>query len=103
MLPHQMQTVRQPLPQDFCTRHNHQPSGVHLTGERGFVWFLVWTAAGFLMSFSLVTGFSIGLLIVPFAAALLLWVARRAPHLPETAGFAVGIALTALLIVALNT
>ena len=75
----------------------------YLTGERGFVWFLVWTAAGFLMSFSLVTGFSIGLLIVPFAAALLLWVARRAPHLPETAGFAVGIALTALLIVALNT
>ena len=75
----------------------------HLAGERGFVWFLVWTAAGFLMSFSLVTGFSIGLLIVPFAAALLLWVARRAPHLPETAGFAVGIAVTAVLIVALNT
>jgi hypothetical protein len=74
----------------------------HLAGERGWFWFVVWTLAGFLMSFSLITGFSIGLLIVPFAGALLLWVARRAPHLPETAGFAVGIVLTAVLIVALN-
>ena len=55
------------------------------------------------MSFSLITGLSIGLLIVPFAGALLIWVARRAPHFPETAGFAVGIVLTAVLIVALNT
>jgi len=74
----------------------------HQAGGRGWVWFLVWIVAGFLMSFSLITGFSIGLFILPFAAAVLIWVARRAPHAREAAGFAVGIALTAVLIAALN-
>jgi hypothetical protein len=79
-----------------CWKRRHQAGG------RGRVWFLVWIVAGFLMSFSLITGFSIGLFILPFAAATLIWVARRAPHLREAAGFAVGIALTAALIAALN-
>jgi len=34
---------------------------------RGVWWFLAWAVAGFGMSFSFVTGFSIGLLILPFA------------------------------------
>jgi hypothetical protein len=54
------------------------------------------------MSFSLVTGFSIGLLLLPFAAAALIWVATRSPHLVEASGFVLGIAATALLIVGIN-
>jgi hypothetical protein len=77
-------------------RHRHE------TGGRGSWWFLVWIVAGFLMSFSLVTGFSIGLFVLPFAAAVLIWVARRAPHLPEAVGFVGGIAATVLLVVAIN-
>jgi hypothetical protein len=71
-------------------------------GGRGWEWFLVWIMAGFLMSFSLITGFSIGLFILPLAAATLIWVARRSPHLREASGFAVGIAATAVLVAALN-
>ena len=64
--------------------------------------FVVWVVAGFLTSFSLATGLSIGLLILPFAALVLLWVARRAPRYPEASGFVVGIGMTALLIASLN-
>ena len=67
-------------------------------GGHGPVWFLLWTAAGFLMSFSLATGFSIGLLILPFAAISLLWVARRSPYYLEASGFLAGIGATAVLI-----
>lgn len=71
-------------------------------GGRGWRWSLAWIVAGFLMSFSLVTGFSIGLLILPVAAAALIWVASRSPHLPEAAGFVAGVGTTAVLIAALN-
>jgi hypothetical protein len=66
------------------------------------VWFLAWTAAGFLTSFSLITGLSIGLLVLPIAAAILIWVARRSPHLLEASGLAAGIGATALLVAILN-
>ena len=72
-------------------------------GGRGWLWFLAWAVAGFLMSFSLITGFSVGLFILPPAAAALLWVATRAPHAREATGFAAGIGVTALLIAALKT
>jgi hypothetical protein len=71
-------------------------------GGRGWEWFLVWIMAGFLMSFSLITGFSIGPLILPLAAVSLIWVARCSPHLSEASGFVAGIALTAVLIAAIN-
>jgi hypothetical protein len=67
-------------------------------GGRGLFWGAAWAAAGFLMSFSLVTGLSIGLFVLPFAAVLLLWVARRAPHLVEASGFLCGVAATAVLV-----
>jgi len=73
-----------------------------VAGGRGGQWFSAWLLAGFLMSFSLVTGFSIGLLILPLAAAALIWVATRSPHLVEASGFVLGIAATALLIVGIN-
>jgi hypothetical protein len=71
-------------------------------GGRGWLWFLAWNLAGFLMSFSLITGFSIGLFILPLAAATLLWVSWSAPHLREASGFAAGIGETGLLIFALS-
>jgi len=71
-------------------------------GGRGWLWFLAWIVAGFLMSFSLITGFSIGLFILPFAAAALIWVARRSPHLFPASGFVAGIGATALLVAAIN-
>jgi hypothetical protein len=49
-------------------------------------------------SFSLVTGFSIGLLLLPFAALVLLWAAWRSPHLLEALGFVGGIPVTAALL-----
>jgi hypothetical protein len=71
-------------------------------GGRGGPWFTAWLVAGFLMSFSLITGLSIGLFILPIAAAVLIWVATRSPHLVEASGFVLGIAATALLIVGVN-
>jgi hypothetical protein len=77
-------------------RHRGAPGG------HGGPWFAAWLLAGFLMSFSLVTGFSIGLLMLPVAAAALISVATRSPHLVEASGFVLGIAATALLIVGIN-
>lgn len=71
-------------------------------GHRGWRWFSGWLAAGFLISFSLATGLSIGLVVLPLAAITLLTAAAQAPHLREASGFVVGVAATALLIVALN-
>jgi hypothetical protein len=50
------------------------------------------------MSFTLVTGFSIGLFVLPFAVAVLLVAARRAPHLAESVGFLSGVGGTLLAI-----
>ena len=69
-------------------------------GGQGWPWFLAWALAGFLMSFSFVTGLSIGLFILPLAALALIWVARRSPHLREATGFLLGIVPTAALVAA---
>ncbi len=71
-------------------------------GGRGLWWVLVWVVAGFLMSFSLITGFTIGLFLLPPAGAVLIWAACRAPHLPEAVGFVGGIGATVFLVVAIN-
>jgi hypothetical protein len=71
-------------------------------GGRGWSWFVGWTAAGFLISFSLITGFSIGLFVLPFAAWMLIWVAQRAPHLAEASGFAAGVGATIALVVVIQ-
>lgn len=65
---------------------------------RGCRWFWAWTGAGFLFMFSLVTGFSIGLFVAPFALAGLLTVAWRSPHQAERAGLALGTGLVLLWI-----
>jgi hypothetical protein len=69
---------------------------------RGPLWFAGWTAAGFLFTFSLITGLSIGLFILPLAAFALLLVAHRLPHLLEAAGFLVGVAATAVVVVVIG-
>jgi hypothetical protein len=65
-------------------------------------WFVAWSVAGAAMTFSFLTGLSIGLFVLPLAAVLLLWVARRAPHLPDALGFVEGIAVLLLLVAFLN-
>jgi hypothetical protein len=65
--------------------------------RRGAMWFGWWTAAGALFTFSLLTGFSVGLFVLPLAVALLLWVARRAPG-REAIGFFEGIGLVLILV-----
>jgi hypothetical protein len=69
---------------------------------RGFSWFLSWAAAGALFTFSFLAAFSIGLFVLPFAAALLLWVAWRSSHGPERTGFAAGVGSVLLLIALLS-
>jgi hypothetical protein len=66
------------------------------------LWFVAWTLAGFLITFSFLTGLTIGLFILPAAAAVLLAVAARSPHLLEGIGFVVGVAANVALILALH-
>jgi hypothetical protein len=68
----------------------------------GWEWFAAWTVAGGLMTFSFLTGFSIGLFVLPLAAVTLLWVASRAPGTFDAIGFVEGIGLTLLLVALLN-
>jgi hypothetical protein len=73
-----------------------------LRSRRGPGWFAAWAVAGMLFAFSLATGFSIGLFLLPVAAVVLFWVASRAPRWREASGFLVGVAGIAALLVALN-
>lgn len=67
-------------------------------GGRGWRWFWAWWAAGGVFAFSFVTGLSIGLFFLPFAAAVLLLVAGRAPHFSESIGFIAGVGTLALVV-----
>jgi hypothetical protein len=59
-------------------------------GSRGWIWFGAWVVAGALFTFSLLTGFSIGLVLLPVSAFAVFWLALHAPHMREIAGFPVG-------------
>src|SRR6266571_4409299 len=67
----------------IVSRRPHAPGG--------WRWFGAWSAAGALMTFSFVTGFSIGLLFLPLAAATVIWVARHAPDPVDASGFVLGL------------
>jgi hypothetical protein len=43
------------------------------TAGEGWHWFAAWSVAGLVFTFNLLAGFSIGLFILPLAAALLIW------------------------------
>jgi Zn-dependent protease with chaperone function len=65
--------------------------------EAGWRWFAAWAVAGAAMTFSFLAGFSIGLFVLPVAAALTLWVARAAPRRADAIGFAAGLGAALLL------
>jgi hypothetical protein len=54
------------------------------------------------MSFSFISGLSIGLFILPPAAVVLLAVARISPHLAEASGFLAGMAATGLVVLVIQ-
>jgi len=65
-------------------------------------WFAAWSLTGAALTFSFLAGLSIGLFVLPLAAVLLLWVARRAPRLPDALGFVAGIGAPLVLIAFIN-
>jgi lysylphosphatidylglycerol synthetase-like protein (DUF2156 family) len=68
------------------------------TDARWFVW---WATAGAFYTFSFLTGLGIGLLLFPIAAAVVLWMARRAPG-REALGFVAGVGVVLLLVAIVN-
>jgi hypothetical protein len=73
------------------------------SGGEGWPWFLAWTASGALLFSSFLTGFSIGLFILPFAAVVMIWTAGRSPHGAEALGFLLGVGLVLLFIASVNS
>ena len=63
----------------------------------GAVWFAGWVVGGGLFTFSFLTGFSIGLFLLPLAGAMLFWVASRAPG-REAIGFLAGAGLVLMIV-----
>lgn len=68
----------------------------------GWRWFCAWAVAGGLLVFALLTGFSIGLLVLPFAAIAVWLVGRTARVWPEILGTGAGAAVVCLAVAALN-
>jgi hypothetical protein len=68
----------------------------------GWRWFCAWAVAGGLVFLSLLTGFSIGVFILPFAALAVWFVARTARAWPELFGVGTGAGAVCLLVAALN-
>src|SRR6266540_951880 len=68
----------------------------------GWRLFAAWAAAGGALAFTFLTAFTVGLLILPAAAGLLLWVAHSAPRPTEATGFVAGVGTTLMLVAFLN-
>ena len=66
-----------------------------LDAWRGFA---AWALSGFLTSFAVITGFSIGVLILPFAIVSVAFSAMRAGTSAGLLGFPLGVGITALAI-----
>ena len=69
---------------------------------RGWARFAAWAGAGSLAVFAALTGFSIGVFILPFALAALVLAARATRAWPELLGIVEGVAANALLLVLLD-
>ncbi|HZN56859.1 MAG TPA: hypothetical protein VFD71_02205 [Planctomycetota bacterium] len=61
--------------------------------RRGWLWFNAWLAAGALFLFSLLTDFSIALVLFPVSVIAIFWLAVNAPYWREVAGFPLGAVL----------
>jgi len=68
-------------------------------GWRGFA---VWTVPGAVFMFSLLTGFSIGLLLLPAVVVLLYAAIRYAPNFRDSLGFVAGIGVILLMVAWIN-
>lgn len=73
-----------------------------MSAGRGWPWFAAWIAAGTLLAFSGLGGFSIGLFVLLFAVVVALLVGRRAAAWPDGLGLAAGAGVVLLLVAALN-
>jgi hypothetical protein len=69
---------------------------------RGCRWFWAWSLVGAAVGFSFLTGFSIGLLLLPFALVLLWLVLYFSPRWSESIGFFEGVGLLLLVIAYLH-
>jgi hypothetical protein len=69
---------------------------------RGCRWFWAWSAVGAALCFSFLTGFSIGLFVLPFAVFLLWLVLSASPRWAESIGLLEGVGFTLLLVAYLN-
>ena len=69
---------------------------------RGCRWFWAWSAVGAALCFSFLTGFSIGLFVLPFALLLLWLVLHSSPRWAESIGLFEGVGFTLLLVAYLN-
>jgi FtsH-binding integral membrane protein len=61
-------------------------------------WFCAWALVGALLTFSFLTGLSIGLFVMPLGLVALAVVARKTPGRSETAGFLAGMGAIFLLV-----
>jgi hypothetical protein len=85
----------------FLALRREEGRGFDVDGA-GWRWFVAWSVSGVALTFSLLTGLSIGLFFLPLAASLLLWVASRAPHPLDAFGFVEGIGAVLVLVAFLN-
>ena len=65
---------------------------------RGWKAFVAWSLAGGLVVFSVITGLSIGVFVLPFAVAAVLVTATRASGWPEAIGVVAGAGVVSLVI-----
>jgi len=73
-----------------------------LEGGQGWIWFGAWALVGAVFAFSFLTGFSIGLFILPLVVLLLGVVLHSSPRPREAIGFVAGIGAVLLVIAYLN-
>src|SRR5207244_10746776 len=73
--------------------------GRHRSGWSGFS---AWCLAGALFTFSLLTGFSIGLFLLPLVVAAVYLAVRSAPDFRAALGFVAGLGMILLIFASIN-
>jgi hypothetical protein len=73
-----------------------------VAGGRGWSWFAAWAVSGALFLFSLATGLSIGLFLLPAVTIVGVVIARASPRRDEALGFACGAAAVVAFLLFLN-
>ena len=71
-------------------------------GSDGWDGFAAWTAAGAAFTFSLLTGLSIGLFLLPIVVLAIVWAIRRAPDFRSMLGLLGGAGVILLVIAGLH-